>query len=215
MPFGLRNCPVVFIAMMHDLQELWVTMARQEGIDISNDSGTAIIMDDTFLFGVSIDNIFTLAKCICLIARKYHLTWKLKKSRWLPTSVEFVGVNIHANGGNTPAESKDILLYNWKALSTPREVLGIIGFAIFYLGWCPWFELKIKPLRAIISEHPLDYKFSEGDFDRTTINLPGSQGSYSWQAHPTASQHPQTVLPQNRFFVPRLRLCAEPTRRCY
>jgi hypothetical protein len=31
MPFGLRDCPVVFIAMMHNLQELWVTMARREG----------------------------------------------------------------------------------------------------------------------------------------------------------------------------------------
>jgi hypothetical protein len=171
MPFGLRNCPVVFIAMMHDLQELWVTMARQDGIDISNDNGSTITMDDTLLFGVSIDNIFTLAKCVCLIARKYHLTWKLKKSRWLSTSVKFVGVNIHANGGNAPAESKDILLYNWKAPSTPCEVLGIIGFAIFYLGWCPWFELKIKPLCAIISEHPLDYKFSEGGFDRTAVSI--------------------------------------------
>jgi hypothetical protein len=122
MPFGLRNCPVVFIAMMHDLQELWVAMARQQGIDVSNDNGTTIIMDGTFLFGVSIDNIFTLAKCVCLFARKYHLTWKLKKTRWLPTSVEFLGVDIHANGGNTPAKSKEILLHNWKIPSTPREI---------------------------------------------------------------------------------------------
>jgi hypothetical protein len=171
MPFGLRNCPVVFIAMMHNLRELWVTMARQEGIDIFNDNGTTIIMDDTFLFGVSINNIFTLAKCVCLIAQKYHLTWKLKKSRWLPTSVEFVSVNIHANGGNNPAESKDILLHNWKTPSMLREVLGFIGFATFYLGWCPWFELKIKPLHAIISEHPLDYKFSEGDFDAAAVSI--------------------------------------------
>jgi hypothetical protein len=151
--------------------ELWVSMARREGIDISNDNGTTIIMDDTFLFGVSIDNIFTLAKCVCLIARKYHLTWKLKKSRWLPTSVEFVGVDIHASGGNTPAKSKDILLHNWKIPSTPREVLGFIGFAIFYLRWCPWFELKIKPQRAIISDHPLDHKLSAADFDSTAVSI--------------------------------------------
>jgi hypothetical protein len=137
MPFGLRNCPVVFIAMMHDLQELWIEMARKEGIDIGLSNGTTIIMDDTFLFGVDIEASFVLARCVCLIARKYHLTWKLKKSQWMPPSIEFVGVDVHSKGGNTPAQSKDIILSNWKVPSTPRHVLGFIGFAIFYLRWCP------------------------------------------------------------------------------
>jgi hypothetical protein len=34
MPFGLRNCPVVFIAMMHDLKELWTTMCEAENVDM-------------------------------------------------------------------------------------------------------------------------------------------------------------------------------------
>jgi hypothetical protein len=40
MPFGLRNFPVVFIAMMHDLEELWTMMARKDGIDIGDNNGT-------------------------------------------------------------------------------------------------------------------------------------------------------------------------------
>jgi hypothetical protein len=143
MPFGLRNCPAVFIAMMHDLQELWKTLAQAKGIDIGIHNGTTIIMDDTFLFAVSRRYACLLARCVCLIARKYHLTWKLKKSQWSPSAVEFVGVDVFAKGGNTPAKSKDILLVNWQVPSTPRQILGFIGFAIFYLRWCPWFELKI------------------------------------------------------------------------
>jgi hypothetical protein len=34
--FGLRICPVAFMAMMQDLQELWMLMARSEAINISN-----------------------------------------------------------------------------------------------------------------------------------------------------------------------------------
>ncbi len=91
MPFGLRNCPAVFIAMMHDLQELWIEIARKEGIDMGLSNGTTIIMDGTFLFGVNIEASFVLARCVCLIARKYHLTWKLKKLQWMAPSIEFVG----------------------------------------------------------------------------------------------------------------------------
>jgi hypothetical protein len=55
MPFGLRNCPVV------DLQELWKLMAQEHGINIGNNNGTTIIMDDSFLFAVSIEHAFLLA----------------------------------------------------------------------------------------------------------------------------------------------------------
>jgi hypothetical protein len=74
MPFGLRNCPVVFITMMHDLQELWIKMARKEGINFGLRNGTTIIIDNTFLFGVNTEASFVLARCVCLIARKCHLT---------------------------------------------------------------------------------------------------------------------------------------------
>jgi hypothetical protein len=120
---------------------------------------------------VSEDNVFTLAKCVCLIARKYHLTWKLKKAQWMPPSIEFVGVDVYSDGGNTPAQSKDSILSNWKIPSTPRHVLGFIGFAIFYLRWCPWFELKIKPLRNIISEYTLDHTFLPTEFNSSCIQI--------------------------------------------
>jgi hypothetical protein len=169
MPFGLKNAPPVYVAMMHDLKDLWTTMAEEKGVDTSEDNGTTIIIDDTFIYGVSIEHAFLITRCVCLIARKYHLTWKLKKSQWFPSKIEFVGVDIHRKGGNSPAQSKDILLTNWKVPSTPRHVMGFIGFAIFYLRWCPWFEMKIKPMREAIADHTLDHTFVGSEFGEPAI----------------------------------------------
>jgi hypothetical protein len=33
MPFGLKNAPPVYVAMMHDLKELWTELAAKEGLD--------------------------------------------------------------------------------------------------------------------------------------------------------------------------------------
>jgi hypothetical protein len=84
MPFGLRNYPSVFIAMMHDLKELWSSECEKEGIVPSHNKGTTIIIDDTFLYAIGIEHAFIIIHCICKIARKYHLTWKLKKAQWFP-----------------------------------------------------------------------------------------------------------------------------------
>jgi hypothetical protein len=82
-------------------------------------------------------------------------------------SVEDVGVDVHWKGGNTPAQSKDIILSNWKVPSIPRHVLGFVEFAIFYLQWCPWFELKVRPLRQTRTDYTLDHKFSLEEFNKS------------------------------------------------
>ena len=81
MPFGLRNCPTVFIAMMHDLKHSWDEQCEQQDIKPDEDNGTTIIMDDNITFAVTVESIQIIARCVCMIARKYTLTWKLKKCR--------------------------------------------------------------------------------------------------------------------------------------
>jgi hypothetical protein len=53
MPFGICKAPTLFLAMVHDLKELWTDMCAEYGIIPSEDKGATIIMDDTFLFAVS------------------------------------------------------------------------------------------------------------------------------------------------------------------
>jgi hypothetical protein len=159
MPFGLRNCPIVFISMMHDFKEKWEEYCSKHGIDPSIDEGSLIIMDDILLHTLTEDNAFITLRGVCLVARKYHLTLKLKKCRWFPQKLEYVGVDLSLQG-NQPASSKFGLLKTWKTPATPRAIMSFIGFAIFYVKWIPYFELKVKPLRELISQHPLDYTFS-------------------------------------------------------
>jgi hypothetical protein len=163
MPFGLRNCPPIFLGMMHDLRELWTQLCDEEGVPSSADEGSTIIMDDTFLFSASEDNSFILVRCVCIIARKYNLTWKLSKSRWFPEKVEFVGVDVSVKG-NSPAASKNERLRTWKTPTNPREIMAFIGFAIFYNRWIPYFEIKIQPLRRLIATCPLDVPFKANQF---------------------------------------------------
>jgi hypothetical protein len=134
MPFGLQNCPVIFLGMMHDLCELWITLCNEAGVAPSDDKGSTIIMDDTFWFSASEDNAFVLVRCVCLIAGKYSLTWKLQKSRCFPDKVEFMGVDV-SKQGNPPASSKNERIQAWKQPSNPRAIMSFISLAIFYNRW--------------------------------------------------------------------------------
>ena len=64
-----------------------------------------IIIDNTLLFTVIENNIFIVAKYACIVARKYCLTWKLKKCQWFPEKIESVEVDVSKHG-NSPATSK-------------------------------------------------------------------------------------------------------------
>jgi hypothetical protein len=47
MPFGLRNAPVAFTAVMHDLKEPWESECVEAGINPSHDKGAAaLVIDD-------------------------------------------------------------------------------------------------------------------------------------------------------------------------
>ena len=131
----------------------------------------SLSMMHTLLYGVSEDNAFIIARCVCLIARKYHLTRKLQKCQWFLESIEFVGVDINKGGGNSPAKSKHVTIRNWPLPKTPRDILSFVSFAIFYLKWIPWFELKVQPLRAIISAWPLDHALNEEEFSKEAIQV--------------------------------------------
>ena len=171
MPFGLKNAPAIFTAMMYDLRAEWTQLCQEKGISASNDNGSTIIIDDTFVWAINEDQMFDILHCIAKVSRKYHLTWKLKKCRWFPKEVEFVGVDLSIEG-NRPAKSKTSLLQRWKYPTTARQIMSFIGFAIFYLRWLPYFEFKVAPLRQIIREASnLDEKFKPGMFQQLHKNI--------------------------------------------
>jgi hypothetical protein len=86
-------------------------------------------------------------------------------------TIEFVGVDMRKDGGNTPAKSKDPISTNWKISTTPREIMAFIGFTIFYLRWCPWFELKIRPLQLVMQGKTIYHKFTQEEFDEAKVQV--------------------------------------------
>ena len=90
----MSKCPIIFIATITGLQEMWTDMCHKKGVKKSQDKVATIIMNDTFIFNVTVKNSFGILKCVRFFTRKYHLKRKLKKIIWSIDKVEFVGVNL-------------------------------------------------------------------------------------------------------------------------
>ena len=168
MPFGLRNVPVIFIAMMHDLKDLWTLIHEAKKVLRDFDNGSSIIVDDVFAFTLTLNNLFAIIEAICQVAQKYHLTFKLKKAQFLPKEVEFVGVNISIKG-NSPAQSKFSRLQSLPMPTTPQDIMSFLGFTGFYLQWILFYEYQCRNLREASKLRPLDHKFDETQWTKSHI----------------------------------------------
>ncbi|MGH7955153.1 MAG: RNase H-like domain-containing protein, partial [Gloeomargaritales cyanobacterium] len=62
---------------------------------------------------------------------------------------EYVGHDLTARG-NCPAASKFDLINDWCLPTTGQSLHSFVGQIAFYAKFCPWFEFKVKPLRAMI-----------------------------------------------------------------
>jgi hypothetical protein len=103
MPFGLRNSPGVL-------------MVRRTCIEIRQSNGTTIIIDNTMP-----------RPCPSLSMESEEIPMDATINQVCRSGFPC------SSGGNTPAQSKDIILSNWKTHSTPKHVSGFTGLAIFYL----------------------------------------------------------------------------------
>ena len=164
MPFGLVNGPAVFTIIVNDLREKWMRLFG------SNDSRTncRLIIDDCFIWSDSVDAMFALLRCIFQVARSRNLSFKLKKFKFFPSTVTFVGVDVSVTG-NAPADDKKALLANWRSIDTCRYMAAFIGFVQFYSRWISYLEIRIAPLRSIMLGIRWDYHFLPNDWTDSVI----------------------------------------------
>ena len=153
MPFGPVNGPATFVIFVHDCQADWNDMAISQGVDVGNDTGSTIIIDDIHGRGFNWEHSLVYFKCQLAVCMRRRLSLNLKKCHLFTPRFEFVGHDI-ADDGNHPAESKFDLVKNWPDPITVRDVAGLIGFGQFYSGYIPFFKLRIKSLRQLCR---LDY----------------------------------------------------------
>ena len=112
MPFGPKDTPAFYTAMIRIVQEKWIILFNNtKHIVISDHSLTntfcnsKTIIDDILLYSKHIPTLLHYFSCVTQVFTKYRLSFKLSKYDLFLPRVEYVGYDLTASG-NCPAQSK-------------------------------------------------------------------------------------------------------------
>jgi hypothetical protein len=152
MPFGPRNAPAFYTCMMHLFKGEWTELFRSRHPTDTSHLGDRIIIDDILLWSTLIASLLLLFECVCDVFSKYRVTFQLKKCEFLTDRIEYVGHDITSDG-NCPAQSKFDLITDWPLPCTGSSLASFIGLLTFYNIYCPFFEIRVKPLRLLERQH--------------------------------------------------------------
>ena len=159
MPFGPTNGPATFIACMQDIRTTWTRSAESIGLTVGPDLNSVEIVDDVFSWSRDVTQALRYLECQLRVCKAYRLSLSLKKSHFFPKRVEFVGIDVCADG-NRPAMSKRELVAHWPEPVLVRDIAKFVGFGQFYSRFIPNFEIIIAPLREIMKD---EYTSPVGD----------------------------------------------------
>ena len=152
MPFGPRNAPPVYTAMMRQFEDEWETLFDFR-FPNANPRGCRVIVDDILLWSSNIPELLGYLECVLSICLQYRLSLKLSKCDFLKERIEYVGHDL-TPVGNCPAESKFTLIDDWPIPTTVKSLHSFICLCNFYSRYCPWFEVTLKPFRTLVREQP-------------------------------------------------------------
>ena len=163
MPFGPKNAPAFYTAMMKTFQEEWNAAFDSTFVDPPNPQdlldntsgsrklpirtvfGSRIAIDDILLYGTNVYQLLRYFASVATIFVKYRLSFKLAKCNFFSKRVEYLGYDL-LSSGNCPAKSKFDLITEWPIPVHGTSLLSFIGLCTFYNCFSPLFEVNIKPL---------------------------------------------------------------------
>jgi hypothetical protein len=152
MPFGPRNAPAFYTAMMGVFQDECTALFLHRYPTDHSHRGSLVIINNILLWSTVIDTLLNYFQCVCDVFINYRVTFQLKKCEFITNRIEYVGHDITPHG-NCPAGSKFDLVADWPISATGTSLLSFIGLLTFYNIYCPWFEVSIKPLRVLECAH--------------------------------------------------------------
>jgi len=182
LPMGIKNAAFYFVCMVLNMEVSWkafyhnpetgLALIREvlrlysqlspnaEGIQVdavvlykNGGAGSAIIIDDVMLFAKNVIALLAYFISMLMTLQHHRVAINLKKTRFLPTRAEFLGVDVMKNG-NSPAKSKYgalLKLERPKLFTDLRMLIGLFGF---YSKWLPYYEQRIVPWRGYIKQKP-------------------------------------------------------------
>ena len=137
MPFGPKNTPAFYTAMMQFLRTDWTVWFNEtkQTIKLSDSPSTIIyngrvIIDDILLFSNHIPTLLHYFSCVAQVFTKFCLSLKLSKCDFLKNRVEYVGHDLTTHG-NCLAAPKFSLLQNWPLPPHGISLLSFIGLCFF------------------------------------------------------------------------------------
>jgi hypothetical protein len=152
-PFGPRNAPSFYTCMMGIFQDKWNALFRScHPLDTSH-HGSRIIIDNILLWSTVLATLLAYFTCVCDIVLKYCVTFQLKKCEFLTNRIEYVGHDITPDGNCPAASTKFDLITDWPLPINGQSLASFIGLLTFYNIYCPFFEIRVKPLRALERQH--------------------------------------------------------------
>jgi hypothetical protein len=104
--------------------------------ETANKPGSAVIVDDILLFARTAAALLYYLVCVLEMLQHHRVTVKLRKTRFLPSRAEFVGIDI-LKDGNSPAKSKYEAIEELERPEIFTDLRMLIGFIGFYRDWIP------------------------------------------------------------------------------
>ena len=151
MPFGPKNAPVFYTAMMKVLQNEWVVLFNATKYIVPSDTSLAkifcdskTIVDDTLIYSNHIPTLLHYFSCVAKVFTIYILSFKLSKYILHRKRQTFFDIN-----GNCPAQSKFQFIKQLPLSSHDISLLSFIGLCSFYNNYVLQFESSITHLRRI------------------------------------------------------------------
>ena len=107
-------------------------MAIGNGMIISEDTNTKIIVNDCSNWAISEDQVFLYMETQLTSVARRRLSFSLPKSLFFPTRVKFVGIDINIDS-NIPAASKFAPMCTWPKVVDVQSVASFVAFCMWYL----------------------------------------------------------------------------------
>jgi hypothetical protein len=177
MPMGIKNAAAFFVCIVLQMKKEWdatwsdekkassliqKTFERYEGGDDrleqaetlrSAKTGSSVVVDDLIVYAMNVKGLLAYWECILQTLLHYRVTIRLRKTRFLPTRAEFVGVDVLASG-NSPAQSKYESISKLPPPALFSDLRMFIGLLGFYAAWIPLYETRITRWRDYIKKKP-------------------------------------------------------------
>ena len=169
MPFGPMNAPAFYTYMMQKFKDEWdalfyqtlrqsptldthdITVTTSNQVTLDNEivqTGSKGIIDDILIWSTALPTVLAYFECVCQVFQKYRVSFRLDKCEFLKERVEYVGHDL-TPVGNCPAASKFDMIRDWKLPTNGQSLHSFVGLVNFYHNYIPYFEIRVKPLRAL------------------------------------------------------------------